>query len=331
MWRYLLGKKRVKQWFIWQTSQYHLVTCSDADWAGCRISPEPTTGGAVTTGRRAIKVWSATQSLEALSSGESELYARLSAAAETFGIVVMYKGFGMKMIGEVWGDAPAALGIINRNDLGKTRHIDAGLLWIQQTVAEQRLKFDKVFGKDNPADLCAKHFDWQSIGRQTARFECEVASIRADEAPQLHQVSEAMLEYELMGEPKQWPLLNAIILAFTNEKKSRSTAKGRGDLNGVTTECAEKPKQTSRALRGAARQTTNVQDSYHNDNNWQTPTGDYQWRRRFGLKSYTVLQRFEDRRHMERESVEESTSLVIENVRMAPKCQTTRVVGRKSM
>ena len=98
------------------------------------------------------------------SSGESELYATLRAAAETFGVIAMYKDFGMEVAGEIWGDARAALGIMHRNGLEKTRHIDTGLMWIQQTVAQQRFKFDKALGKNNPADMYTKFFDLANWG-----------------------------------------------------------------------------------------------------------------------------------------------------------------------
>ena len=100
-----------------------------------------------------FKGWSKTQSLVAFSSGESELHATLKAAAETLGMISMMKDLGWNVIGEVWGDATAALGIINRRGLGKTRHIDAGLLWTQQTASERQLKFSKVLGMNNLADL----------------------------------------------------------------------------------------------------------------------------------------------------------------------------------
>ena len=64
----------------------------------------------------------------ALSSGESELYATLKAAAETFGMISPMKDLGWHLPGEILGDASAALGIINRRGLGKTRHSDIGLL-----------------------------------------------------------------------------------------------------------------------------------------------------------------------------------------------------------
>ena len=92
-------------------------------------------------GSHNIKSWSRTQALVALSSGESELYASLKAAAEALGILSMAMDFEWRMKGEVHGDASAALGIIHRKGLGKTRHIQTGLLWIQQIAAEQRLQF----------------------------------------------------------------------------------------------------------------------------------------------------------------------------------------------
>ena len=110
-------------------------------------------------GTHSLKGWSWTQTLIALSSGESGFYASLKAAAETLGILSMVKDFSWNLRGEVWGDASAALGIINRKWLGTTRHIDTRLLWIQQTAAEQRLKFQKVLGKHDPADLFTKHLD----------------------------------------------------------------------------------------------------------------------------------------------------------------------------
>ena len=95
-------------------------------------------------GSHPIKAWSKSQSLIALSSGESELYATLKAAADGLGRQSIARDLNLNMSGEVWGDASAALGIINRKGLGKTRRIDTGRLWVQQVAAERRLKFGKV-------------------------------------------------------------------------------------------------------------------------------------------------------------------------------------------
>ena len=118
-------------------------------------------------GGHAIKRWSRTQCLIAISSGESEFYAALKAAAETLGMAAIMKDFGWKLRGEVWGDASAALGIINKQGLGKTRHIDTGCLWIQQVAAQQRLRFQKVLGTNNPADLFTKLFDEKTNVKHT--------------------------------------------------------------------------------------------------------------------------------------------------------------------
>ena len=171
--RYLLGSPRLQQWFEWQPAQWKITTYTDADWAGCKETRKSTTGGAVIIGKHIVKSWSKTQSLVALSSGEFELYAALKASAETLGTLSMMTDFGLEMTGEVWGDASAALGIINRNGLGKTRHIQTGPLWIQQVFVQKRISYGKVLGKENPADLFTKYLDCHTIGHHFQKLNCE--------------------------------------------------------------------------------------------------------------------------------------------------------------
>ena len=101
-------------------------------------------------------------------------------------MISLLKDLGWHVAGEIWGDASAALGIINRRGFGKTRHIDTGLLWIQQTAAEKRFNFHKVLGKVNPADLFTKHLDQQTTDRHTSTMAFEIFSGRVKEAPKLH-------------------------------------------------------------------------------------------------------------------------------------------------
>ena len=112
--RYLIGKPRATINFGWQKIPTKLTTFTDADWAGCKQSRKSTTGGAIQMGAHTLKTWSKTQSLIALGSGESEFYAALKASAEALGMLAMLKDFGWHMQGEVYGDASAALGVINR-------------------------------------------------------------------------------------------------------------------------------------------------------------------------------------------------------------------------
>ena len=115
-------------------------TFSGAGWAGCREARRSTAGGCVKIGAHSVKGRGKTVLGFLVVGGGSGFCASLTAAAETLGILSMLKDQGWRRHGEVWGDANAALGVINRNGLGKTRHIDTGLLWIQQMAAEQRLK-----------------------------------------------------------------------------------------------------------------------------------------------------------------------------------------------
>lgn len=193
--RYLKGKPRVQQLFSWQTTPTVLKTYSDADRAGCKATRKSTTGGCMMLGQHCLKGWSRTQSLVALSSGESELYATLKVAAESLGMLSMMKDLGWTVKGEIWGDASAALGIIHRRGLGKTRHIDTGLLWVQQTAAQKRLSFNKVLGKANPADLYTKHFDESTTVRHTEALAHNFTTGRATEAPKLHLLQ--TLEYNV--------------------------------------------------------------------------------------------------------------------------------------
>ena len=116
--RYLRGKPRLVQWFNWQPAVDTVVTYSDVGWVGCKATRKSTTGGCIKTGARTIKAWNTIQFLVALSSGESELYASLKAAAETLGVISMAKDSGWEL--QVYGDASAALGIIHRRGLRKT-------------------------------------------------------------------------------------------------------------------------------------------------------------------------------------------------------------------
>ena len=197
--RYMKGRPRMQQVYEWQEAQRIIKTFSDADWAGCKGTRTSTTGVCVTIGSHTFTGWSKTQTLTALSSAESELYAALKGSAETLGIMSMMADLGYIFQAEVWGDASAALGIIHRNGLGETRHIDTSLLWIQETAATQRLKYEKVLGKDNRADPYTKYLDIDTDDHHTKTFRSHYKGGRADEAPKLHTLSKSLDEC-LIGE-----------------------------------------------------------------------------------------------------------------------------------
>ena len=69
----------------------------------------------------------------------------------------MVEGLGREATGEVFVDSSAALAIVNRKGCGKLRHVRVGQLWVQELAEEEEIKFRKVLGDDNPADLSTKY------------------------------------------------------------------------------------------------------------------------------------------------------------------------------
>ena len=57
-------------------------------------------------------------------------------------------------------DSSAALSIGGRQGLGKLRHLETGYLWLQDVLTQKRLSIRKVKGTENPADLGAKHLNF---------------------------------------------------------------------------------------------------------------------------------------------------------------------------
>ena len=95
--------------------------------------------------------------------------------------------------------------------MGKTRHIQTGLLWIQQTAAEQRLKFNKILGKNNPADLFTKHLDERTNHTHTKALGYKFTAGRAEEAPKLHIISKAYYHEDILSQGCQrWKWLKYV-------------------------------------------------------------------------------------------------------------------------
>ena len=109
--RYLINTPRLVMQFPWQPLGDTLTVYTDADHAGCLRTRKSTSGGVIVWNKALLKAWSRTQSLIALSSGESELAAVTKAAAEALGIKSVLSDFGTKVKIEIHSDATAAIGI----------------------------------------------------------------------------------------------------------------------------------------------------------------------------------------------------------------------------
>ena len=80
-------------------------------------------------------------------------------------------------------DASAANGIAMRKGLGKVRHIDVNLLWLQDKVREGVLNVRKICGKDNVADMLTKYVSGADIKRLCDMVGIDIGKDRHPLAP----------------------------------------------------------------------------------------------------------------------------------------------------
>ena len=96
----------------------------------------------------------------------------------------MLKDLGLDIPLRVWTDSSAAIGICQRQGLGKVRHLDAQTLWIQQAVRAGKVDLRKIDGDKNPADLLTKHSITEArLEMLVEVFGCRYAEGRAASAP----------------------------------------------------------------------------------------------------------------------------------------------------
>ena len=82
-------------------------------------------------------------------------------------------------------DAAAAIGIAKREGLGRVRHVDVGILWIQQRIVKKQLEIAKVAGSENPADLMMKHLERRLPEFHISLMGCELADGKSESAMEL--------------------------------------------------------------------------------------------------------------------------------------------------
>ncbi|CAK0865658.1 unnamed protein product, partial [Prorocentrum cordatum] len=155
--RHLLGRPRLVQRFRRRRWSGVLKGFSDSDFAGCLETRKSTSCGVFQLGDHMIRVFSATQGSEALSSGEAEWYALVHTVSCGIGLVSLARDMGYELELRLAGDATAASGIAHRRGAGRIRHIETKALWLQRHVTERRVILSKTLGKVNVADLGTKH------------------------------------------------------------------------------------------------------------------------------------------------------------------------------
>ena len=169
--RYLKGNPAIVQSVpIGIGSCHQLDVFVDSDWAGCASTRKSTNGGAVMWNGVCLKTWSTTQTVVALSSGEAEYYASVKRCAGGLAIQSFCRDLGIDVNVQIWTDSEACRGICNRTGLGKIKHMDVQLLWLQDAVRRERVKLGRVRGDKNAADLMTKHVSRVVIEKHLGRL-----------------------------------------------------------------------------------------------------------------------------------------------------------------
>ena len=160
--RFLKGIGGVKFKYKWQSEEEapDITVHVDSDWAACRSTRRSTSGGVLKVGNHVLKTWSSTQPTIATSSGEAELIAMQDGAARGMGLHMVIIEMGLMpnlSLLRVLTDSSVAKSFVATRGLGKMRHLEVKLLWLQEVVQSGRLVVGKVKGTTNIADAMTKY------------------------------------------------------------------------------------------------------------------------------------------------------------------------------
>ena len=124
------------------------------------------------TGGHCIRTWSSTQVPIALSSAEAEYYSMVEGAAKAIGLKAMMEELGFPQVSPVTllPDSCAARALAARRGVGRVRHMETRMLWLQAEVRHKRVILGWVPGKDNPADLMTKYLNESEIREHLDRM-----------------------------------------------------------------------------------------------------------------------------------------------------------------
>ena len=136
----------------------HLVeVLTDADYAGNRDDRKSTTSFQVYIDGNLIESRVRTQKAIALSSGESEFVAVVAGCSD--GMLIKHllnKMTGGSCLMKVRTDSSAARSMVQRQGIGRVRHLDASLLWVQQKESERAFSIAAIPSELNSADIGTK-------------------------------------------------------------------------------------------------------------------------------------------------------------------------------
>ena len=164
--RYLKYKPRVVRRFRQQQWPGRFTVKTDSDHAGCVITRRSTTCIVAKFGAHSLSFASNMQTVEALSSGESEFYGIVKGTAVGLGAASAAVDLGFKDLKvRVETDASAGKGIALRLGAGKVRHLETQYLWSQRIFYDKKAEVKKIPREENESDLGTRHNNANDIER----------------------------------------------------------------------------------------------------------------------------------------------------------------------
>ena len=134
-------------------------------------------------GNHALKSWSTTQQIIALSSGEAEYYSLVRGGSMGLGINAIASDMGLSFKVIIETDASAANGIASRKGLGKVRHIDVSQLRLQDRVSTGDIAIEKLSTRINLADALTKHVDSGKLNSHMVSVGLVITTLRHELMP----------------------------------------------------------------------------------------------------------------------------------------------------
>ncbi|CAK0813201.1 unnamed protein product [Prorocentrum cordatum] len=137
---------------------------TDTDFATCKETRRAMTCGITKLDGVHFAAFARRQGVQSTSSGEAEFYGATSVVMDGKLVKNMLEWLGYKVTWELGIDSSAAKAMVNREGVGKVKHLDVRALWIQQERKVHGLNIKKESGTKNVADLGTK-------AHTTERFE----------------------------------------------------------------------------------------------------------------------------------------------------------------
>ena len=141
--------------FPYQEIPSEIRAVTDANWAG-EVEGQRSTSCGWIYFDHLLETYSSTQQIVALSTAESEYISITKGAAHALEVRSAMVECGMTFNVVCETDASAGRAVPTRRGVGRVRHLDARLLWLQQLCAESVVQVRARPGEYNEADLKTK-------------------------------------------------------------------------------------------------------------------------------------------------------------------------------